>query len=302
VDVTAEGNYDSLATPADQQGFNLRIKGLTGGHSGMDIHLGRGNANKLINRILYQLSKEYQIGIGEIDGGGLRNAIPREAAATITVDKKEADHVISRLNELAEQIKKEYRTTDPDLSILLVEGALPKTVLAPDFQHRLLRSIYACPNGIYRMSPDIPDLVQTSNNLARVLVKDGAYAILCLTRSSVDSEKWDEAQAIASTFELIGAKVEFSGDYPGWTPQPDSAIVQTMDELYRRLFQEKPKVSACHAGLECGILGTHYPDMEMISFGPNIRGAHSPDERVQISSVQKFWRFLLATLEKIPAA
>jgi dipeptidase D len=150
------------------------------------------------------------------------------------------------------------------------------------------------------MSPDIDDLVQTSNNLARVLVKEGAYEILCLTRSSVDTEKMDLAQAIKSAFELIGSSVNYSGDYPGWTPKPDAGIVHLMKNLYAEKFNEEAHVYACHAGLECGILGTNYPEMEMISFGPNIRGAHSPDEKVQISSVQKFWSFLLDTLKIIP--
>ncbi len=163
-----------------------------------------------------------------------------------------------------------------------------------------MRSIYACPNGIYRMSPDIDDLVQTSNNLARVLVKDGAFSILCLTRSSVDTEKMDEAEAIASAFELIGAEVVFDGAYPGWTPDTDSGILKIMRQLYQEMYHQEPDVNACHAGLECGILGANYPGMEMISFGPNIRGAHSPDEKAQISSVQKFWDFLLETLKRIP--
>lgn len=172
-------------------------------------------------------------------------------------------------------------------------------MLSKAFQHSFLRAIYAIPNGIYRMSPDIEDLVQTSNNLARVVVKDGRYEVLCLTRSSVDSEKNDLAHAIQSALELTGAVVEFSGDYPGWTPKPTSKIVELMSRLYEEKFNEEADVNACHAGLECGILGTHYPEMEMISFGPNIRGAHSPDEKVQISSVQKFWGFLLDTLQRI---
>ena len=172
-------------------------------------------------------------------------------------------------------------------------------VLDSNFQLRLLRSVYAVPNAIHRLSPDVPGLVQTSNNLARVLVKDGEFSIQCLTRGSVDSEKMDLATAIRCSLELLGAEVALLGAYPGWTPQPQSSIVTLMSSLYQELFHEKPQVSACHAGLECGILGKNYPSMEMISFGPNIRGAHSPDEKVQISSVRKFWGFLLATLERI---
>ena len=164
----------------------------------------------------------------------------------------------------------------------------------------MLRSIYACPYGIYRMSPDIAGLVQTSNNVARVIVKDGDYQIQCLTRSSVDSEKIDLQHAISSVFELLGAEISAAGSYPGWTPKPSSPIVKLMSDLYKERYTTEAKVSACHAGLECGILGTNYPDMQMISFGPNIRGAHSPDECVQISSVQKYWGFLLETLKRIP--
>jgi len=167
-------------------------------------------------------------------------------------------------------------------------------------QAQLLAAIYATHNGIYRMSPDIADLVQTSNNLARVALQEGTFSVLCLTRSSVDTEKMDLVNAITAIYQLIGATVTTGGSYPGWTPRPSSAIVNIMADLYRELYNEEPHVNACHAGLECGILGTNYPNMEMISFGPNIRGAHSPDERVQVSSVQKYWGYLLETLQRIP--
>jgi dipeptidase D len=186
------------------------------------------------------------------------------------------------------------------LVITVEDAETPAQVFNSDFQYKLLRSIYACPYGIYRMSPDIAGLVQTSNNVARVIVKDGAYQIQCLTRSSVDSEKLDLQFAITSAFELLGAEITAAGSYPGWTPKPSSPIVKLMSDLYKERYNEEAKVSACHAGLECGILGTNYPTMQMISFGPNIRGAHSPDETVQISSVQKYWGFLLETLVRIP--
>ena len=204
------------------------------------------------------------------------------------------------IGETEKKYKLEYQTTDPEISVSLENGEIEGTVLAPEFQHTLLRVLYATQNGIYRMSPDIDGLVQTSNNLARVLVKDGEFTIMCLTRSAVDSEKWDLANGLKSTFELLGSKVAFGGEYPGWTPLPGSAIVSIMRDLYTEKYKEEPDVNACHAGLECGILGRNYPGMEMISFGPNIRGAHSPDERVQVSSVQKFWDFLLDTLKQIP--
>ena len=300
IDVTAKGNYFLKSYTTPQKGWKISIKGLTGGHSGMDIHKGRGNANKLMNRFLMAASKELKIRINSIEGGGLRNAIPRESFAIIVVSEKSETELQVLAAKYAKIFKNEYQITDPDFQLTVEPTHKVGTVLKRLFQGKLLRSIYACPNGIYRMSPDIKDLVQTSNNLARVLVKDGKYEILCLTRSSVDSEKMDEAQAIASTFELMGAKVSHSGSYPGWEPKSGSTIVKLMTEIYKEMFEGDPHVNACHAGLECGILGKNYPDMEMISFGPNIRGAHSPDEKVQISSVQKFWKYLLETLKRIP--
>ncbi len=298
IDITASGTYETEQYPREKT-YTISIKGLNGGHSGMDIHKGLGNANKIMNRFLFELNKKIDLGIHSIDGGSLRNAIPRESFAVIVVGTHEDALFVSFLKNFNQKIYKEYQTTDPDFRLVLQETETVSTVLNKDFQDKLLRSIYACPNGIYRMSPDVEGLVQTSNNLARVLVKDGKYEILCLTRSSVDSEKMDEAQAISSTFELMGAKVACSGSYPGWTPNPSSSITKLMSDLYEEMFNEKAHVNACHAGLECGILGTNYPDMEMISFGPNIRGAHSPDEKCQISSVQKFWKFFIETLNRI---
>ncbi|MBC3541005.1 aminoacyl-histidine dipeptidase [Rufibacter sediminis] len=300
VDVTATGSYNEEHVPFDFAGYRLSITGLTGGHSGMDIHLGRGNANKLMNRILYQAASKFNARVYSIDGGSLRNAIPRESFAEVAVPEAKADTFEQFVLKQAEILQEEYGLTDANLQVVAEPIDLPSFAISYDFQNQLLRALYACPNGIYRMSPAIAGLVQTSNNLARVLVKDGTYSIQCLTRSSVDTEKADLAQAIQSTFELAGASVTLKGSYPGWTPKPDATIVKTMTNLYHELFQEAPHVNACHAGLECGILGTHYPEMEMISFGPNITGAHSPDEKVQISSVQKYWNFLLETLKQIP--
>lgn len=300
LDVTATGTYREEPAPSKVKAFKLGIKGLTGGHSGMDIHLGRGNANKLINRILYGGTHLYGLRISSIDGGGLRNAIPRESFAIITVPEEKTESFHRYIEAKGDVLKNEYQTADPDISLVCDPTEVPAKVLPKSFQKKLVRAIYACPNGIYRMSPDIADLVQTSNNIARVLVKDGSFMVQCLTRSSVDSEKIDLAEAIQSALELAGAKVKFTGGYTGWTPKPEAGIVQLMSHLYEELFHEKPHVNACHAGLECGILGQNYPGMEMISFGPNIRGAHSPDEKVQISSVQKFWHFLLETLKRTP--
>lgn len=300
VDVTANGSYAAEMANNGYSGVRLFVKGLTGGHSGMDIHLGRGNANKLMNRLLMNASKNFDIRVSAIDGGSLRNAIPRESVVDLCVHQDQLKAFSDFVQTQQQVLKAEHGTTDPQLNVGWSEIPLPSTVLNKQFEQDLLRALYACPCGIYRMSPDIDRLVQTSNNLARVLVKDGSYTIQCLTRSSVDSEKMDLAQAIQSCFELCGAAVTFSGAYPGWTPRPGSSIVSLMSNLYEELFKQKAHVNACHAGLECGILGTNYPAMEMISFGPNIRGAHSPDETVQISSVQKFWAYLLEALKRIP--
>lgn len=299
VDVTGTGSYQTNPAPGDHLSFRLGIRGLTGGHSGMDIHLGRGNANKLMNRLLFQAARQFDLRIVSIDGGGLRNAIPRESFAVVVVPDDRIADFREFIQKERTALKDEYAVTDPSIEVVLEETAPPAQVLDLQFQYTLLRALYGCPNGIHRISPDIKDLVQTSNNLARVLVKNGQFSLQCLTRSSVDSEKWDLARAIQSVFELAGAAVSFSGAYPGWTPRPEAGIVHLMRDLYKARYQSEPHVNACHAGLECGIIGAHYPDMEMISFGPTIRGAHSPDERVQISSVQKFWGFLLETLEKV---
>lgn len=300
VDVTGEGTYTKDTVVGDRVGLEICLKGLSGGHSGMDIHLGKGNANKLMNRLLYVLDSAFDVSIATIDGGGLRNAIPRESTALLSIAKADQDGIEELIISQTELLIAEHDTTDVELEVIMTLVDAPNHVIPKDLQYKMLRAIYALPNGIYRMSPDMEGLVQTSNNVARVQVADGKYSIQCLTRSSVDSEKIDLASSIQAIMELLGAEVSLDGEYPGWTPKPEADIVKVMDQLYEEQFGHKADVNACHAGLECGILGTNYPQMEMISFGPNIRGAHSPDERVQISSVQKYWPFLIQTLKSIP--
>jgi hypothetical protein len=237
--------------------------------------------------------------MANVDGGGLRNAIPRESNALVAVPADSADAFTKGFRELADAIVAEYRTTDPELKIGATAADAPVKVMAAKDQRGFLRAVQATPNGIFRMSPDVKDLVQTSNNLARVQLKDGQYTAMCLTRSSVESEKMDEADGIRAAWELAGGSVQYTGGYPGWTPRPDSKIVKLMAALYKERFGEEAHVLACHAGLECGITGRNYPGMEMISFGPTIRGAHSPDEKANIPSVRKFWGYLLETLEKL---
>lgn len=301
VDLTSRGSYDEVDTVAEgNTALSLVVRGASGGHSGMDIHKGLANANKLMNRLLLEALDSVDLRVAEIQGGGLRNAIPRESRALLVVAKEDVDTLIDAIAATAAVLCEEYDTTDPDLVVEWEERNLPSKAMCEEDQHALLLAIQCCPVGIHRMSPDIPGLVQTSNNLARVQVGGGHVEIQCLNRSSVDSEKDDHARSIEAAFALAGLVTEQSGAYPGWTPNPSSEAVAMCRTLYEERFGESPRVLACHAGLECGILGTNYPDMDMVSFGPNIRGAHSPDECCQISSVQKFWSYFLEVLQRTP--
>jgi dipeptidase D len=300
IDITAIRTYTEEETPEFKSGFTIAVKGLQGGHSGMQIHEGLGNANKIMNRLLFDGFENFGLRISEINGGSLRNAIPRESVAIVAIDIIHEEAFMLEMTEQVNAIKTELKTMEPDLDIVVTKSETPKMIMDLGVQEGFTRALYAAHNGVYRMSADIPDLVETSNNIARVVVKDGEIKILCLTRSSIESSKMDLANALRATFELTGCEVEFSGDYPGWTPNMDSPILKVMSKLYEDLNGKKPHVAACHAGLECGILGTNYPDMDMISFGPNIKGAHSPDERAQISSAQKYWKFVLEILKQIP--
>jgi dipeptidase D len=300
IDVTATRSYHEEETPENSVGYTITVKGLNGGHSGMDIHKGLGNANKIMNRLLFDAFENFGLQVSEINGGSLRNAIPRESVAKVIVAGMYDEAYIFDMQEIINDIKTEYKTTEPNLTIEIVKCDLPEKVMDLGVQEGIIRSIYAAHNGVYRMSADMEDLVETSNNVARVIIKDGEISIGCLTRSSVETSKFDLANALRSAFELCGCEVILSGSYPGWTPNVKSEILDILVNVYEKQNSEKPKVVACHAGLECGILGTNYPDMDMISFGPTIQGAHSPDERASIKSSQKFWKFVLEILENIP--
>jgi dipeptidase D len=299
MDVTATRSYNTATVDKSNQiGIEIIVKGLKGGHSGIDIHLGRGNANKILTRIIHGLP---EVSLCSFEGGSLRNAIPRESHATIAIHKEGKESTLSTLNNRIADIKKEFESIEPNLSIIIDEVACPDTKVDSQEQTILLNAIYAAHNGVFRMSPDIADLVEASNNVAKVEIKEGMAKILCLTRSSVESTKMDVAYSLKSCFELGGFEVTFSGAYPGWTPNINSPILKVMTSLYEKMYSSKPHVVACHAGLECGILGQNYPEMDMISYGPTIKGAHSPDEKVNIASVQKFWNFTLEILKHIPA-
>lgn len=299
IDITVDKDYKLEAASSSDVFYSVHISGLQGGHSGMEIHKGLGNSNKLLNRILFAGIPSLKL--IKIDGGGLRNAIPREAMASFAVAAEDEQKVIAQMEQAKKEIIAEFKSLEKNLSIEISKTILSdvKTLSAEDSK-ALVRAIYATANGVFRMSPDIEDLVETSNNLARILLEDGNLHIACLTRSSVESGKQDLVNTISSAYELIGANISLSGDYPGWQPNMDSSILKVMDGLYENLFGEKANVAACHAGLECGIIGEHYPEMEMISFGPDILGAHSPDERASISSTQKFWKYLQEILKEIP--
>lgn len=287
------------ALQGDWKGFMVKVTGLRGGHSGLDIHLGRGNANKIMNRILYYGHLHYGLRLASIDGGSLRNAIPRESFALVALPGSMVDSFLSTLPVITATIQEELSVVEPTLTIEAVPASLPESVLEESVVVRLMRALYGCPNGVVRMSSDMAGLVETSNNLAMVHSGKGVITVEMLLRSSVDSAKADLEVMIKSLFDLAGAETLFDGRYPGWKPDPASSILKIMQELYHKKFGTIAQTRAVHAGLECGILGRTYPDWEMISFGPTIRFPHSPDEKVNIPSVQKFWEFLVATLRSI---
>lgn len=294
VDVTAEQTYDE--EDGIGEAAQIVIKGLKGGHSGMEIHKGLGNANIILARFLYLDVDDIQL--ISIDGGGLRNAIPREAQAKFYCGNFEVYR--NNFEQLKQQIIAEFASIEPNLSIEINAIDTDAKAIAQEDSARIIFALKAIHNGVYRMSPDIENLVEASNNVARVSLENGTLKILCLTRSSVESTKQQVAEQIEAVCELAEMSVSTSGDYPGWKPNPESSILQVMKEIYTNKFGAAPHVEACHAGLECGIIGAHYPEMEMISFGPTIKGAHSPEERVSITSVQKYWDFVKAILANIP--
>ncbi len=300
IDVSASKKYIPEKAPASHTAYQVFVKGLKGGHSGLDIPLGRANANKLLFRFLMQAESDLKVRLSEAGGGDLRNAIPRESRALVVVPAV-SEPVFERMVVNYQDIyRKEFAETEPGLSFTCEKTGLPPTMVPADDQYGFIRAIFACPNGVQRMSQAMKGLVETSNNLAVVRIGFGEFLALNLTRSSVDSAKEATAWRIAGVFQLIGAKVELTGDYPGWKPDMESPILKVCQDVYRKKFGKVPEIRAIHAGLECGLLGGVYPDLDMISFGPTIRFPHSPDEKVEISTVKKFWEFLVAILGDIP--
>jgi dipeptidase D len=295
IDGNIELAYTKEKTPANVKAYKLCVKGLKGGHSGVDIYLGRGNSNIILFRIL-KTAKHLNINLASVLGGSLRNAIPRESYAVITVPTDKASDFEQLLKKQQEILGTEIITVDPELKINIEPTDLPTEVFSKNSQETLTNLILSIPNGVIRMSNEMHGLTETSTNLAIVVSKENVVKISCLLRSSVDSAKDQLAEVMDSVCKLAGAKATFDGAYPGWNPNPNSAILATMLKGYETQFGKIPEIKAIHAGLECGLLGGVYPNWDMISFGPTIRFPHSPDEKVKIKSVKKFWDFLVETL------
>ena len=287
-------------TDKSMTGYRLSITGLRGGHSGVDIHRGRGNANKLLFRLLSNLAQNHGVRIADIQGGNLRNAIPRESSAYLCVPNASVTAFEQTIENFRLEITNELKQVEEKLKLTIQPVERPESVLAIQSQQRLLDVVCACPHGVMRMSDVMQGMVETSTNLAVVRMKDGYVEVLNLVRSSVLSAMNDLCLSIKGLFNLAGAETTIDGQYPGWQPNLDSAILQTMKEAYQYCFNEEVVVGGIHAGLECGILGATYPAWDMISFGPTIRFPHSPDEQVHIPSVRRFWHLLVRTLSEVP--
>lgn len=293
-------NYSRVAVNYDFTGFQIKVSGLQGGHSGDDINKGRGNAVKILNRILWTTSHLFEIRISEINGGNLRNAIAREAFANIIVPNRFSNEFIQYVKKCNGILRNEFKIADPGLQVTSQSIELPSYLIDLSTQDRLLNALYACPHGVIAMSADVPNFVETSTNLASVKMTEKVIEIGTSQRSSSEHGKQDVLNMVESVFRLAGAKITHNDGYPGWTPNPKSPILAITHKAYLKLFNQEPKVLAIHAGLECGLIGEQYPGIDMISYGPTVKGAHSPDERLEIITVQKFWDLTLEVLKNIP--
>ncbi|MEE4115037.1 MAG: aminoacyl-histidine dipeptidase [Marinilabiliaceae bacterium] len=300
INVSAKMEYVREKTPSGVAAYKVSGKGMKGGHSGMDIPLERANANKVMARFLLDAERELGVRVSEFAGGDLRNAIPREVYALVLVPEIKAVEFEAFVKDYSEIITTEFAETEPDMVFFAEKSDLPAEVMGAKDQFNIIRAVLACPNGVLRMSQSMKGMVETSNNLAIVKCVDGRFEALNLTRSSVDTAKDAAARNIAGVFELIGADLTLDGAYPGWKPNMESPILKTMQEGYNKLFGKIPEIKAIHAGLECGIIMGPYPHLDVISFGPTIRFPHSPDEKVKIDTVKKFYDFLVYTLKNAP--
>lgn len=292
--------YINEPAPKNSAAIKLSVSGLLGGHSGDDIHKNRGNAIKILTRFLWKASQNFLIRLSEFDGGNLRNAIAREASATILVAENQKENLVSAFEKFTSQVKFEFEENEPNLKLRAEEVAIPRHIVDAETQKKLLNALYACPHGVLEMSSRMDGMVETSTNLASVkFIKGNKIKVTTSQRSELESRKHFAAEMVRSVFELAGAEVTHSEGYPGWTPNPDSKILETTVASYKKLFGKEPVVRSIHAGLECGLFLEKYPNLDMVSFGPTIKGAHSPDERLDIETTEKFWKHLVDILENI---
>ena len=299
IDAEATFTYEPVDTEEGDIALKVSVKGCKGGHSGCDIHLQRANAIKLLFRFLKDAVANYEARLACVEGGNMRNAIPREASAVITIPEESYQDMQDLVDRYEDLWLREYDGVEPDLHFSAEEVECPKKEMPEDVQDFLIHSVILCPHGVSRFIPQMPDIVETSNNLAIIETEENKVRVICLARSNVESRKEELASVIQSAFALAGADVQFSGAYPGWQPNFKSGLLKTMKETYVNEFGTEPRIVTIHAGLECGIIGSKYAGMEMISFGPTIEHPHSPDERVNIATVQKFYRFVLAALKAL---
>lgn len=301
IDVNVSFRYkEEPFQPDEEVAVRVVLGGLHGGHSGVDINLGRMNANKELFRFLKEVVAEYGARLAYYNGGTLRNAIPREAEAVLVLPVEEKEYFLEYADEFAEQLRHEYGFIEENMTFTVTDAEIPETMIPEPLQDDLINAVMACHNGVYRMIPDAPEVVETSSNLSIVTAGAGAIDVQILVRSSSESMKMALASSLESTFALAGARVEFAGAYPGWEPNFDSSILKVMKEVAPEVIGREAEVKMMHAGLECGIIGANYPGLDMISFGPTIKYPHSPNEMVEIETVEKFWNYLTAVLERIP--
>ena len=300
VDTTCTFHYDRSMAPTDFHYFKFDISKGLGGHSGGDIHLGRANANKLLARFLYQLMAEHELTLCDIDGGNLRNAIPRAAHAVFGVHTSKKEDIRVAFNHYVADIENEYKDLEPTLTLELESVDKPDFAVDSATTRRLVEALYSAPHGVISMSRDIEGLVETSTNLAAVKMQpDNEILVTTSQRSSVESRKWDIAMQVEALFKLAGAKVTHGDGYPGWAPNMNSAIMHIASDAYEELYNVKPAIKAIHAGLECGLFLQKYPELDMVSFGPTLQGVHSPSERMYIPAVERFWGQLRRIIEKV---
>ena len=300
LDITATLEYKEETPMADFVARKITLQGLRGGHSGLEINEGRGNANKLLARIVHDLLIEFDSQLASFEGGNMRNAIPREAHAVLVFNLEDMDGLEDYMKEYEAQLNDEYAPIESGITLSIEEVTLPTAVVPSEIQDNMINVLMACQNGVMRMIPTVPDTVETSSNLAIVIIADGKAEVRILARSSCDTMKDFLADSLTACFSMAGMKVELSGGYSGWQPNVDSPILHAMKLSYKQQFGVEPAVKVIHAGLECGIIGANCPGLDMISFGPTLRSPHSPDERALIPTVSKFYDFLVATLEQTP--